>query len=148
MISKKCEIYIMVIHYCILLLLFIIVYCFWNLAHVFQKNAEFILWLFMIVYCFWNLAHVFQKCGIYIMIIHYCILFWNLVHDFQKMRNLSYGYSWLYIVLEFSSCFPKNAVLWLFMIVYYFWNLVHDFQKCGIHLMVIHYCILFLEFIS
>ncbi|MFM7981055.1 MAG: hypothetical protein ACKPKO_17230, partial [Candidatus Fonsibacter sp.] len=50
-----------------------------------------------------------KKCGFYLMIIHVCILsFWKLAHVFQKMRNLHYGYSLLYIVLEISLYFPKT----------------------------------------
>jgi hypothetical protein len=89
MFSKKCGFYIMIIHYCILFL---------EISSCFPKNADFTLWLFIIVYCFWKLVHVFQKCGFYIMIIHYCILFLEISSCFPKMRNLHYDYSLLYIV--------------------------------------------------
>ena len=131
MFSKKCG--IMIIHDCILFLEF---------SSWFPKNAVFILWLFIIVYCFWNLVHDFQKMrylyygysllyivfGIYhliskkcgIMIIHDCILFLEFSSWFPKMRYSSYGYSLLYIVFGIYLLISKKMryyeYSWLYII--------------------------------
>ena len=113
---------------------------------MFSKNAEFIWWLFIIVYCFCKLAHDFQKCGIYLMIIHDCILFFGIYLLISKNADFIW---WLFIIvycfLEISSCFPKMRNLsYDYSLLYIvFWNLSLNFQKCGIYLMIIYYCILF-----
>ena len=137
MFSKKCGIYIMVIHYCILFL---------EISSCFPKNAEFTLWLFIIVYYYsYSLLYI-------IMVIHYC--FWKLAHDFQNsdfilwlfiicIFIIVFYYLYIYyyvlllwfIIVFYDVIYKKNAefILWLiiiciFIIVFYYYVLLLCFM--------------------